>query len=110
VQVVFNRLFIYVLIPLSRWEEGGDPINRLNPATDVCLSQVKTWISTSCGVVFCMNFSNILLRALVLVCVCNFHFKSPMQKSDFGISNDIPQDLQKVLYIIMKSVVDHVLR
>jgi hypothetical protein len=36
------------------------------------------------------------LRALVLVCVCNFHFKSPMQKSDFGI------DSQKVLYIIMK--------
>ena len=44
---VFYPLFIYVFlleIQLSR-REGWDPINQFNPATCLCLSQAKTWIS-----------------------------------------------------------------
>jgi len=43
----FYRLFIFVLpleIQLSRRGEGCDPINRLNPATFLCLFQARTWI------------------------------------------------------------------
>ena len=53
----FYFLFIYVLlleIQLSRGE-GWDPINRFNPATSLCLSQARTWIS------------NIMLLSLIFV-------------------------------------------
>jgi len=43
----FFLSFIYILaldFLLSRGE-GSDPINRLNPATCLCLSQDRTWIS-----------------------------------------------------------------
>jgi hypothetical protein len=59
---VFYPLLIYVLpleIQLSRGE-GWDPINRFNPATFLCLSQARTWISNvicwhSCGL-FCVQW------------------------------------------------------
>ena len=44
---VFYRLFIYVLLLEIQLSRGGgwDPINRLNPATFLCLAQHRIWIS-----------------------------------------------------------------
>ena len=42
----FLCLFISVLpLEVQLLKEGWDPINQINPATFLCLSQVRTWIS-----------------------------------------------------------------
>ena len=53
-------LFVYTCIvvwyPIIVGGGGLDPINKCNPATFVCLSQIMTWISKSlCPVLFVFN-------------------------------------------------------
>ena len=63
-----HRLIIYVLpleVQLSR-REDWDSLNRFNPATFLCLSQPRTWISTNiCGSIFCVQRVN-------MWCDCSF--------------------------------------
>ena len=58
-------LFVYrwcIVFWLSRWE-GWDPINWLNPATFLCPSQVRTWISN----IICHGLFSVQLRWEVVV-------------------------------------------
>ena len=67
---VFNHLFIYVLqleIKFSRGK-GWDTINRFNPATFLCLSYIRTWISNIMSLSFLCSVSSVKMRGDCLFC------------------------------------------
>ena len=86
-KISVHRLFIYVLhwrsnyqdgdwvgIQLSRGE-GWDPINPFNPATCLCLSEAKTWISNviCCGLFLC-SVSSVKMRGATCIYIVRFFY------------------------------------
>jgi hypothetical protein len=64
----------WVGIQLSRGE-GWDPINPFNPATCLCLSEAKTWISNviCCGLFLC-SVSSVKMRGATCIYIVRFFY------------------------------------